>query len=134
MSGIPWLDALAYGPSPTSPLDRPGSLLAATDAQTSELAAGFAQQLNRRFLIQFEDEWVASELVEVQDRSVALTDASPVQLESVSLLFRGPADATFGQGIYKVQNRALGTQELFLVPVGPGDEVVYEAVFNRIVG
>lgn len=47
-----------------------------------------------------------------------------------SLVFRGPATPTLTQGTYVVTHRALGDQQLFLVPLGrDADGVRYEAAF-----
>lgn len=53
--------------------------------------------------------------------------APPPARQGFSLLFRGAAQPQFGQGIYPLTHPALGTLEVFLVPVGAGE---YEAVFN----
>ena len=49
-----------------------------------------------------------------------------------SLLFAGPAEPTLPQRIHRLEHPAIGTLEIFLVPVGPGPEgsARYEAVFN----
>ena len=47
--------------------------------------------------------------------------------EPFTLVFTGPADRMAPQGLFALQHEALGTVELFLVPVQPGR---YEAVFN----
>ncbi len=50
-----------------------------------------------------------------------------------SLLFDGGA-ARFGQGLYPISHRLLGSSELFLVPVGPPVQgrQAYEVVVNRL--
>ncbi|MHB8271040.1 DUF6916 family protein [Bradyrhizobium sp.] len=48
-----------------------------------------------------------------------------------SLIFVAPKGPWLGQGIYPVQHPALGTMEIFLVPVGPafgGNS--YQAIFT----
>lgn len=53
--------------------------------------------------------------------------------EPFSLYFRGALRPVLPQGIYRVEHEALGTMEIFLVPVGPDPQrqgMVYEAVFN----
>lgn len=48
-----------------------------------------------------------------------------------SLVFRGPANAVFSQGIYHVTHDALGAFDVFLVPIKPDAEGPrLEAVFN----
>jgi hypothetical protein len=47
-----------------------------------------------------------------------------------SLVFHGPAEPVLRQGTYVVSHEALGDQEMFLVPLGPGaDAMRYEAAF-----
>ena len=53
------------------------------------------------------------------------------QRDPFSLKFRGPGPGYLTQGLYSLRNDALGTQEIFLVPIGPdGDGFFYQAVFN----
>ena len=48
-----------------------------------------------------------------------------------SLVFRGPIAPTLEQRIWPLDHPALGTIEIFLVPVGPDAEgMLYEAVFS----
>ncbi|KJC57364.1 hypothetical protein UP10_30435 [Bradyrhizobium sp. LTSPM299] len=48
-----------------------------------------------------------------------------------SLLFAGPKDHVLPQAIYPVQHPALGTMEIFLVPIGPlADGNGYQAIFT----
>ncbi len=52
--------------------------------------------------------------------------------ESFSLLFRGPVDPFLPQRMYAFSHEALGSFDLFIVPVGRDPEgFQYEAVFNR---
>lgn len=54
--------------------------------------------------------------------------------EMFSIFFRVPVDVPFRQNIYEIEHSALGSFELFLVPVGRNEKgVKYEAVFNRLV-
>ena len=47
-----------------------------------------------------------------------------------SIVFRGPANRLLPQRIYRVEHEAIGSFELFLVPIGPdGAGMRYEAVF-----
>jgi hypothetical protein len=46
-----------------------------------------------------------------------------------SLLFHGPAEPWWPQGIFRVEHADLGTEDVFLVPLGPDDRGMrYEAV------
>jgi hypothetical protein len=48
-----------------------------------------------------------------------------------SIVFRGPLDAVLPQCIYQLEHAAIGTFDLFLVPIGPdGEGMRYEAVFT----
>lgn len=48
-----------------------------------------------------------------------------------SIVFRGPARPTLSQGLHRVRHGALGSFELFLVPIEPdGEGPRYEAVFG----
>lgn len=48
-----------------------------------------------------------------------------------SLVFRSPLPGHLPQAIYALEHAALGTLELFLVPIGPRDGgMCYEAIFN----
>jgi hypothetical protein len=48
-----------------------------------------------------------------------------------SLLFRGPRQPVLPQRIYPIEHAAMGTLELFIVPIGPDAAGLrYEAVFT----
>lgn len=48
-----------------------------------------------------------------------------------SLVFTGPADSIRLQGIYRLEHEALGSFELFLVPLAPdGSGARYQAIFS----
>lgn len=57
------------------------------------------------------------------------------QIESFAIHFAGPASCALPQAIYQFQNSAMGTFELFMVPVVSHDPGVmrYEAIINRLV-
>ncbi len=51
--------------------------------------------------------------------------------EAYSLLFRGPLNDSPQQGIMTLQHLAIGTVDVFMVPVGPDQHgMCYEAIFN----
>jgi hypothetical protein len=55
----------------------------------------------------------------------------PPRREPFTLTFRGPREIILPQRIYPLEQEALGTVEVFLVPIGPDDAGQrYEAVFN----
>ena len=48
-----------------------------------------------------------------------------------SIVFRGPATPILPQRIYRLEHPALGTFDLFLVPIGPDEcGMRYEAIFT----
>jgi hypothetical protein len=67
----------------------------------------------------------------------ALIEAAPLGASArggrqpFSLIFLGPAAPVWPQRIYRVDHRALGSLDLFLVPIGPRDGgMQYEAIFS----
>jgi hypothetical protein len=53
--------------------------------------------------------------------------------EQYQLFFRGPASRTFSQGTYTFTSRQMGSQGLFVVPVGqPDSEQTYQAVIVNV--
>jgi hypothetical protein len=87
----------------------------------------FQEQLRTTFTIRLsETAAVPLELTDVMNHRFS------ADLESFSLLFRGPLIPLLPQRTYRLEHEQLGPQELFLVPVGPRDGTMqYEAVFNR---
>lgn len=65
-----------------------------------------------------------------------VTESGPAEPDSkfrapFSLLFRCESDSVLSQGTYEVFHPALGTMELFMVPLGPDDRGMrYEAIFG----
>jgi hypothetical protein len=54
-----------------------------------------------------------------------------VRRDPFSLIFRGPDQPMFNQGFRAFEHGALGTFELFIVPVGPGETgLLYQVVFS----
>lgn len=71
---------------------------------------------------------MAAELVEVTDLAATAPDGVRAPF---SVVFSGPSEPVLPQGIHTVEHEQLGTLELFLVPIGPGEEGMrYEAVFG----
>ncbi|HEV2802039.1 MAG TPA: hypothetical protein VGW12_16305 [Pyrinomonadaceae bacterium] len=89
----------------------------------------FAAQLNTKFRINVEPEkTVELELVEVQ----AHGDVKG-QSERFSVFFRGPLELLLPQSTYRMEHDALGSPEIFIVPIRRDDAgFYYEAVFNRV--
>jgi hypothetical protein len=71
------------------------------------------------------------ELLEARaiDPGAPATDAGATRAP-FSILFRGPAEPMLPQRIYRLQHEAIGTLEIFIVPVArDADGVRYEAIF-----
>jgi hypothetical protein len=59
--------------------------------------------------------------------------SSPRQ-EQFSILFRGPGNFILPQKTYRMEHDRIGPFDLFIVPIGRGEnESYYEAVFNRLI-
>lgn len=84
----------------------------------------FAACLNQRFQLAFAGAG-ALELIGLSHEQASLPGQA-----AFSLLFAGPLPV-LPQATYALTTAALGTIELFLVPVGrEGEQVHYQAVFN----
>jgi len=97
-------------------------------------AAAFDAHLATVFRLQTDGEPLPLELVEVQ-RARYADDPAAVgpngRREPFSLHFRGPRSPFAPQGTRRLEHDALGTLELFLVPLGPdAGGMRYEAVFT----
>lgn len=70
----------------------------------------------------------------VEVELVKVSEHNRENLESFSLLFKGPKDRFFDQKLYKVKHPKMGELELFLVPVvhEKQDAFYYESVFSRL--
>lgn len=88
----------------------------------------FAQLLNTSFQFQIAPEHtVAMELIEASDVR------SSGQYEAFSIVFRGPSSIPLRQRIYSVDHDAIGSFDLFIVPINHDhDGFYYEACFNRL--
>jgi hypothetical protein len=52
--------------------------------------------------------------------------------ETFAVHFNGPVGMRLRQGTYELRHAALGTLNLFIVPIGrPGKVQIYEAIFNH---
>jgi hypothetical protein len=91
----------------------------------------FAQHLNTKFYIQFDDARVELELVKVIGDKSSLESVKGV--ERFSLYFWGSGDFCLSQRIYRMEHDTLGTLDIFIVPIGLKDErYQYEAVFGHM--
>ena len=91
--------------------------------------ASLSEQLHTKFRLTVVPERAFElELVEVE----AHGDVAG-QTERFSAIFRGALDTFLQQGIYAMEHEALGSFELFIVPIRKNDAgFYYEAVFNRL--
>ncbi|HEY0100746.1 MAG TPA: hypothetical protein VGB76_17500 [Pyrinomonadaceae bacterium] len=91
--------------------------------------ASLSEQLNTKFRLSVEPEtFVELELVKVETH-----DDVPGQTERFSALFRGSLNQFLPQSTYAFEHEALGSFELFIVPLRQdGEGFYYEAVFNRV--
>ncbi|MAE65344.1 MAG: hypothetical protein CMJ18_13820 [Phycisphaeraceae bacterium] len=97
--------------------------------ETPLTLATFADQVGTRFRIESLDD-VALELIEAQPLGGASSQA-PTQREPFALVFRGPSSPCLAQGTCRLAHETIGTNDIFLVPIGPDDAGMrYEAVFN----
>lgn len=90
--------------------------------------AVFEQNLNSRFWLRDgKGERNRLDLVELKDGH-----ATPPH-EQFALLFRGDKNEIHPQSNYPMEHEAIGSFDLFLVPVSQNDEgTFYQAVFNRL--
>ncbi len=100
------------------------------EAQPSPQQADFARHLHQSFRIALPGA-PASEVELIEVRSLIPPDEESETRRAFSLVFRGGAERQPKQGIYAVENDAMGKRDIFLVPIGP-DRVGmrYEAIFN----
>lgn len=89
----------------------------------------FAENLHSKFKAALDQEnTLVLELTEVDEKSV-----NP-RVECFSVLFQGPPAPMLSQGMRRLEHEKLGTFDLFLTPIGIGNDgsLLYEAVFNRM--
>ena len=87
----------------------------------------FNNQLDQVFQIRGEFGTIEATLVECKKLSgPPLNDRAPF-----SIVMRGPMEPQLEQSSYTVENDAMGSMEIFLVPLGPDKTgMQYEAVFT----
>ena len=72
---------------------------------------------------------VETQLIEVEKRG-AESPGSHMR-QAFSVIFRGPMEPLLAQRIYVLNNKTLGSLDVFLVPVGPDEQGMrYEAIFT----
>jgi len=90
--------------------------------------SSFDPYVNEKFEVLTEYEGIVEvELVEVSEHNRE-------NMESFSLLFKGPKEKFFDQKLYKVNHPKMGELDLFLVPVvhEKQDAFYYESAFSRL--
>jgi hypothetical protein len=93
----------------------------------------FEPLLHKRFLVQVDERSTFEvELIEVRALpSQPMREGAPPARAPFSLIFRGPRESYVPQRMYALRNEVLGTQEFFLVPIGPDERGHrYQAIFN----
>ena len=71
------------------------------------------------------------EVVLIEATELGGGGARPGRRTPFSIVFRGPRAPLLPQRIYRIEHDAIGTFDLFLVPIGPDPEGLrYEAVFT----
>lgn len=89
----------------------------------------FSKHLNSKFQLEVGAQELQLELVKVKGYLPHENEQSG--MERFSAFFHGPADTFLPQGVYHVQHIAMGTFDIFLVPVSNQQTgYQYEAVFN----
>jgi len=92
--------------------------------------ADFAAHLGTRFRLRMAD-GAELELVLLEASLHPHLPPQPGRRRGFSLVFRSPSPGHLPQGIYRLGHEAMGTMDLFLVPIGPREGgMCYEAVFN----
>jgi hypothetical protein len=97
---------------------------------TADLASLTAKDFSAHLGAQFSvpESPIQCELIEVDELAGAGTTAPRAPF---AVVFRGPLDPFLPQGIHRLENDALGSLDLFLVPIGPDEAGMrYEAVFG----
>lgn len=89
----------------------------------------FDPYLNETFEVHTESAGVVE--VELIETSESRHD----NMESFSVIFRGPMEKAFEQKIHKIKHPGMGEFNLFLVPISYGKPgaMYYQALFNRMV-
>lgn len=87
----------------------------------------FQKQLDQTFQVHGEFGTIETTLVDCKKLGGPPTN----NRDPFSIVLRGPMDSPIDQNTYQVKNDAMGTMEIFLVPLGPDSTgLQYEAVFT----
>lgn len=91
--------------------------------------ASLSEQLHTKFRLAVE----AGQVIEVELVEVQAEGDVAGQTERFSAVFRSALDTYLAQRTYAFEHEALGSFELFIVPIRKDDAgFYYEAVFNRV--
>lgn len=91
----------------------------------------FTKHVNTKFRAGLNAEAVDLELVQV--KGYMKNPGDQEGMERFSIFFTGPAKPFLAQSTYSLSHDAMGTFDVFLVPIKPdGEGSRYEAVFNYI--
>ena len=95
------------------------------DTVTREM---FEKQLEGTFVVSVEGAELDMQLVYCRGLTA---DPEQGRRDPFSAVFRGPMEPVLEQQIYEVKHEAIGSLEIFLVPIGPAKGgMQYEAVFT----
>src|SRR5262245_19322718 len=91
-------------------------------------AESFTQRLGERFRVHARPE-MAIDVELIEANVLGASNAS--RRAPFSILFRGPLSPVWPQRTYRLDHDAMGSFDLFLVPVGPdATGMVYQAIFT----
>ena len=95
----------------------------------------FSGYLGQKFHVHVAAAVLDMELVDVNELVATVgrrsTKPSAQGPRPFSVLFQGPQDPLLPQATYKVEHEAVGTVDIFIVPIGPEQGVaMYEGIFN----
>ena len=99
--------------------------------------ASFAARLHKQFIVRRDRQTlgalVLTEARKLTDKFPAATKSQDAGNEKFILLFSGPRRKPLPQDTYTFEQPGLGRFDMFIAPVGPGNEsqLYYEATFNR---
>ena len=90
--------------------------------------ASFTPRLGETFMLEAGD---GTELSLILSEARTWGSSAGGKREPFRLLFHGPVKPWVPQRTYKLRNESLGTEEIFLVPIGPDARGMrYEAIFS----
>jgi hypothetical protein len=92
----------------------------------------FAAHLGEKFRLRMDPERVVEvELLQVTPLKSLKANGHEATRAPFSVVFRGPLSLVAQQRIYPFEHDAMGTHEIFIVPLGPEQGgMLYEAIFS----